>query len=66
MEIDGRIVVNKNVTGSSKPAIGDVLFKVNDCSLSLRSNLYSVRRFMRHCLIHSGGAELTFSENPRL
>ncbi|OEU11354.1 hypothetical protein FRACYDRAFT_245714 [Fragilariopsis cylindrus CCMP1102] len=66
VEIDGRIVVNKNVTGSSKPAIGDVLFKVNDCSLSLRSNLYSVRRFMRHCLIHSGGAELTFSENPRL
>jgi hypothetical protein len=64
VEIEGRIVVAENVTGSSKPALGDVLFKGNDYTLPFRFSLNTVCLYMRRMLSNAGGVELTFPEIP--
>ena len=64
MEINGRIVVGKNVTGGSKPARGDVLLKINDTPIPLGSSLDPVCLYMRQMLSNAGGVELTFLEFP--
>ena len=68
MDVDGHIVVAKNVTGCSKPALGDVLFRANNYNLPLCSSrwtLNEVSLLMRQMLSDSGGVELSFKEVPR-
>jgi NAD-dependent dihydropyrimidine dehydrogenase PreA subunit len=66
--IEGRMVVARNDTCSSKPAIGDILLRLKDYTLPSDPSecvLDEVCENMRRLLSSTAGAvELTFAESP--